>query len=96
MIGAFERPIVLFVGLGFPRQVNNPLEAVQVLEEMPARYNVPAHAAAIKACRAAIAGEIEPDTARGSVEAYAKARGMLVEDGVAPFMLSVREDLLGA
>lgn len=93
---AFECPIVLFVGLGFPRQLNNATDAYQALADMPRRDRDHAHETAMKACRAAIAGDIEPETARGVVEAFAKARGMLVDEILAPHAIAARHDLLGA
>jgi len=97
MIGAsFERPLIVFVGLGFPRQLNNATDALQVLNELPHSYHGPAHAAAVRACKAAIAGEVEAETARGIVEAYSRQHGMLAQDLLAPFALVKCADLLGA
>jgi hypothetical protein len=93
---AFERPIVLFVGLGFPRQINSATDAYQALSDMPRRDKDHAHESALNACRAAVAGDVEPETARGIVEAYARSRGMLLDEMLAPHVLAARDDLLGA
>ncbi len=92
---AFERPLVLFVGLGFPHQLDSAEEAFQLLCELPAREHGPAHSAALRACRAAMEGRIDPETARGIVAAYARARGMLAEEALAPAAIEAKRDLLG-
>lgn len=97
MIGAaFKRPVILFVGLGFPRALNTPMDALQVLNELPSSYYGPAHTSAVKACRAAIEGSVEPEVARGVVEAYVKARGLLADELIAPHAIAARQDLIGA
>ena len=93
---AFERPLIMFVGLGFPRHVDNATDALQALDELAPLEHGPAHNVAVRACRAALLGEIEPDTARGIVEAYARARGVLVDELLAPHAIAARNDLLGA
>lgn len=97
MIGAaFRRPVVVFVGLGFPRQLNTAIDALQALDDLPSSYRGPAYETAVKACRAAIAGEVEPETARGIVEAYMRARSLLVEEFLAPSAMAARHDLMVA
>jgi len=93
---AFERPLIMFVGLGFPRQINNATDALQVLADLPQRYHGPAYSTACKACRAAIAGDVEPETARGILEAYARDRAMLADSLLAPHAINARRELLGA
>jgi hypothetical protein len=93
---AFERPLVLFVGLGFPHQLNDAGEAFQLLSELPPRDHGAAHAAALAACRAAMQGSVDPETARGIVAAYARARGMLANETLAPAAMEAKHDLLGA
>jgi hypothetical protein len=93
---AFERPVTLFVGLGFPRQLASASEAFELLCKMPDHIRGPSHSAALKACRAAMVGEIEAETARGIVEAYARGRGILVEKPVADSAMAAKHDLLSA
>ncbi len=93
---AFERPLIMFVGLGFPRRLNSAIDALQVLDELPERYRGPAYSTAVRACRAAIAGEVEAETARGIVESYARAKSMLVDEMLAPHAIAARDDLIGA
>ena len=78
----FESPVSVFVGLGYPRQVDNAFEAFELLCEWHGPRG-PTHAAALKACRAALDGKVEAETARGVLEAFARATGCLVPDAAA-------------
>lgn len=91
----FRRPLVVYVGLGFPRQIADAEEAFILLNEMPSAMHGPSHSAARNACRAAMNGEIDAETARGVVEAFARARGILAQEAVAEFAMETRHDLLG-
>ena len=59
----FEKPVRVWVGLGFPRQLNNVADAYQML--MGWCGNSPEQKAAIRACKAALAGDVDAETARG-------------------------------
>ena len=96
MLTAFERPVTVFLGLGFPRQIDDAAEALGVLSELSASSHGPAHAAAMKACRAAMNGEIDAETARGVFEAFVRARGMLANEAVAEHALAAKRELLSA
>lgn len=76
----FEKPVRVWVGLGFPRQLNSVVDAYQFLMDWCG--NSPAQRAAIRACKAALAGEIDAETARGVVVQFARKKDILVEDGV--------------
>ncbi|MCR5857169.1 DUF982 domain-containing protein [Mesorhizobium sp. J428] len=93
---AFERPLTMFVGLGFPRHIDNATDALQALDELAPLEHGPAHDVAVRACRAALLGEIEPETARGIVEAYARARGVLIDDLPAHHAMAASNDRVGA
>ena len=73
----FSKPLSIFVGLGFPREISDTQAAFELLNEMPSHLRGPAHGAALNACRAAMRGELDEEVARGLVRAYAKARGIL-------------------
>jgi hypothetical protein len=73
----FEHPVTIIVGLGLPRQVNTVLEAYAILNEWPPSGRSTAHAMALKACKAALAGEIEAETARGMFFAFAQRNDLL-------------------
>lgn len=54
----FEKPLRVFVGLGFPRQLNT----------------------AVRACEAALAGEVDAETVRGVFAAFARKKDILLDD----------------
>ncbi|HET9534398.1 MAG: DUF982 domain-containing protein [Mesorhizobium sp.] len=75
----FAHPVSIFVGLGFPRQIETASEAFQVLNEWNGARN-PTHAMALNVCRAASAGEVGVEASRLAFEAFARTRGMLAPD----------------
>lgn len=76
---SFEKPIETIIGLGFVRPINTIEEAYTFLMDW---RGVPGgdrkHALALKAVKAALRGEIEAETVRPFVEAFADAAGVLV------------------
>ena len=74
----FENPVEIFVGLGFRRQVRSAMEAYAILSDMPGANH--GKEIALKACRAAVAGEIEPETARAAFVAFARRNDILAQD----------------
>jgi len=74
----FEKPVRVLVGLGFPRQINSVSDAYQMLLDW--HGDAPEQKAAMRACRAALAGEIDADTARGVFVAFARRCGMLAPE----------------
>ncbi|UVK57695.1 DUF982 domain-containing protein (plasmid) [Mesorhizobium sp. AR02] len=78
----FEKPVRVWVGLGFPRQLNTVVDAYQFVCEWCG--NSPEQRAAIKACRAALAGDVDAETARGILIAFARKKDLLVEDEPMP------------
>ncbi|RWD69343.1 DUF982 domain-containing protein [Mesorhizobium sp.] len=81
----FEKPIRVWVGLGFPRQLNTVVDAYQFVSDWCG--NSPEQKAAIRACRAALAGDVDAETARGVFVAFARKKDILIEDGTIPPML---------
>jgi hypothetical protein len=61
----FRQPVSILVGLGFPTEVRSVMDAYRHLVEWPAAQRDGAHKVALKACNAALRGEIEAETARG-------------------------------
>ncbi len=86
----FEKPIRVWVGLGFPKQLNTVADAYQMLMEWCG--NSPEQKAAIRACKAALVGDIDAETARGVFLAFARKKDILVEDGVMPVPALKRTD----
>jgi hypothetical protein len=78
----FETPIRVWVGLGFPRQLNTVVDAYQFAVDWCG--NSPEQKAAIRACKAALAGDIDAETAKGIFLAFARRKDILMEDGAIP------------
>ncbi|RLP22474.1 DUF982 domain-containing protein [Mesorhizobium sp. YM1C-6-2] len=78
----FLKPVVVWVGLGFPRQLNTVADAYQFASEWGG--NSPEQRAAVRACKAALAGDIDTETARGVFMAFARKKDILVEDTAIP------------
>ena len=78
----FAQPVSIIIGLGFPREIETVSEAFQVLNEWNGARG-PTHAAALKLCRAASAGETGVEASHLAFEAFARARGILVPDAAA-------------
>lgn len=78
----FEKPVCVWVGLGFPRQLNSVVDAYQFA--MDYCGNSPEQRAAIRACKAALTGEVDAETARSIFVAFAKKKGLMVDDWIPP------------
>lgn len=78
----FEKPIRVWVGLGFPRQLNTVVDAYQFVVDWCG--NSPEQKAAIRACKAALTGDVDAETARGVFVAFARKKDILMEDGDMP------------
>ncbi|WP_291820506.1 DUF982 domain-containing protein [Bosea sp. (in: a-proteobacteria)] len=71
---------MILTGLGVPRIVASVAEAYQFLIDWPGFARDAAHAFALKACQAALAGEIEIETARGVFVALAEKHDLLAPE----------------
>lgn len=76
----FERPVVILAGLGIPTAVSTPMEAYMFLVDWPKSKRDAVHTFALKACLAAIRGEIEPETAKGLFTSWAERQDILAPD----------------
>ncbi|TKT75081.1 DUF982 domain-containing protein [Aquamicrobium sp. LC103] len=94
MHGRFETPVEVYIGLGFPRQVESAREAYEVLMEWPRERRGPAHGAAIEACFAAMGGKHDAESARNAFETFAVARGILAEPALAAAVQDAAEEWL--
>src|SRR6187200_3211068 len=65
-----------------PRQLNSVVDAYQFVTEWCG--NSPEQKAAIRACKAALVGDIDAETARGILVQFARKKYILVEDGMMP------------
>jgi len=78
----FDKPVRVWVGLGFPRQINTVVDAYQFLLEWCG--NSPGQKAAIRACKAALVGDVDAETARGVFVAFARKKDILFKDDMIP------------
>jgi len=76
----FETPVTILTGLGIPTPVHSVMHAYRFLLEWPTPIDDATHAVALKACKAAIDGEIEPETARSVFVAFADRHDLLVPE----------------
>lgn len=76
----FQYPVTILVGLGFPTKIQSVKDAYALLSEWPPSRRNSAHAVALNACRAALAGEIDAETARGTLVAFARRVDLLAPD----------------
>ncbi|TWG93788.1 uncharacterized protein DUF982 [Mesorhizobium sp. J18] len=91
----FTRPVSIFVGLGFPRDVETVQEAWEVLHEWNGARG-PTYAAALLACRSALAGKLTTKKARDAFVAFAKAAGILAPDALETATTRAAQDWLAA
>lgn len=76
----FKQPVFILVGLGFPAEIRSVLDAYRHLCEWPATSRDTAHSIALKACGAALRGEIDAETVRGLFAAFAEKHDLLASD----------------
>jgi hypothetical protein len=74
----FARPVSIFIGLGFARDIECVKEAFELLNDWPSGGRGPLHEAAIEACHAALDYECDDETVRQAFEAFARDSGILV------------------
>lgn len=88
----FREPVTILVGLGFPAEVRGVMDAYRHLSEWPDSNRDIAHSIALKACRAALRGEIEAETARGLFVGFAEKHNLLAPETNAIAASHVRRD----
>lgn len=88
----FSEPVSILVGLGFPAEVSSVTDAYRHLCEWPMRSRDNTHAVALKACGAAMRGEIEAETARGLFAAFAEKHDLLAPETAAIAASNLRRD----
>jgi hypothetical protein len=86
--GTFEKPVTLLVGMGFPARIESVAQAYALLQDWPAAGRNAAHTVALNICKAGIAGEIDPETVRAGLVAFARRQDILVQDMVAPALMA--------
>ena len=73
----FDRAVPIFVGLGYLTHVESVSHAHALLSDWPVDRRGPAHAMALAACKAAIAGDLDAKTARRVFETFARRKNIL-------------------
>lgn len=79
---AFDKPVHVLVGLGFPRRLESVIDAYQFVTDWCGHG--PDQDAAIRACKAALNGAIDAETARGVVVQFARKKDILIEGPLTP------------
>jgi hypothetical protein len=74
---SFEKPVIILTGLGSPAKIESAAEAYALLVDWPSASRTAAHDIAAKACRAAMDGEIDAETARATFVAFARRNDLL-------------------
>lgn len=75
----FDRPVPVFIGLGFPQEIENVLDAYNILIEWNGIPDLD-RAGAIEVCRKAIRGERDGKDAREAFQRFVRGKGILAED----------------
>ena len=79
---AFSEPVSIFVGLGFPREVGDVLEAYKILNEWPQSSRDAGHLEALHTCAAVLGGHGTTVEARRALETFASEHGILAPEGL--------------
>jgi hypothetical protein len=78
----FEEPVTILVGMGFPVRIETLMEAYGLLQDWPVASRNGAHAVALNACKAGMAGEVDAETVRATLVAFAQRNDVLVPDAI--------------
>lgn len=78
----FDRPVTVLVGLGFPCRIETVSGALSFLDEYPTPLRDEAYFAALDTCRDARAGRLDAATAQDVFTAFARRRGIYVDDSL--------------
>jgi hypothetical protein len=80
---SFDRPVTVLVGLAMPVDVGTVMEAYALLNDWPQSQRNPTHKIALNACKAALIGLIDAQTARAAFVTFARKNDVLVDDHAA-------------
>ena len=75
----FDKPVTILLGLGIPTEVKSVMHAYQILMDWRNAADA-SREVALKACKAAINGEIEAQTARAVFVAFAERHDLLAPE----------------
>jgi Protein of unknown function (DUF982) len=75
----FKNPVTLLVGLGHRVEVRTVMDAYVLLNDWPPSQRNVTHAVALDACKAALIGEVDVETAHATFVAFARKNDLLVQ-----------------
>lgn len=81
---AFDTPISILVGFGYPKDIANVRQAFEFLNEWNTARRGPLFIKASSACSKAMNGEVSADEARSAFMLFADASGILRHDNDLP------------
>jgi hypothetical protein len=76
----FDRSVPIFVGMGYRTDVRSVSHAHALLSDWPVDQRDTAHAMALRACKAAMVGALDTETARRLFETFARRKDILAPD----------------
>ncbi len=77
----FNKPVSVFVGLGFPHEITTVLDAYHLLVEWNGFPDLD-RAGALEVCRKALNGDRTVEDAREAFERFAHTKGILSEEAL--------------
>ena len=80
----FDRSVPVLVGMGYLTHVRSVSHAHALLSDWPGGQPGSAHAMALEACKAAMAGALDAGTARRLFETFARRKDILAPDASPP------------
>jgi hypothetical protein len=89
----FDQPVWVFAGLNFPIALKSVSQAHSFLLDTPRHLRGTGYSGAVNACVAALRREVDAETARWALTAYADRNGILMpeaDDLVASSAMSTR------
>ncbi|GGD22402.1 DUF982 domain-containing protein [Aureimonas glaciei] len=76
----FDQPVWVYSGLNIPFALQNAAQAHSFLLDSPGQLRGIGYSGAVNACLAALRGEVDAQTARAALVAYARRNGILMPD----------------
>lgn len=76
----FRKPVSLLIGLGFPVRIESVADAYVLLQGWPHVGRNASFEVALNACRAGMAGAVEPETVATALAEFGRRNDILVDD----------------
>lgn len=80
MMKRFDKPVTLLVGLGFPARIESVPDAYALLQDWPYTGRNASFEVALNACRAGMAGAVEPETVAAALAEFGRRYDILIND----------------